>query len=233
MAFIPDRTKEQHQRITANYMPNGKILEAKNIPEKKTYKLLDGLSGTYSRLEAALNDFLKGMDITNSSDFVEEWEDCLRIPDAHYNTLGSREERRRYAVFKLSTEGVVTNDALVWLFGVYGIDVNVYPGKHFWDTYDPRVGNFSSIKEARFTIVFGISFLGSESGIFGTLFPVPFPWVFGNNRLNTALGLMREVIQANINMRYFFEDDEFVQDTTTSLDIWQDTTTSAEIRQDI
>lgn len=233
MSFIPDRSKEQQQRITANYMPNGKILEAKNIPEKKTYKLLDGLSGTYARLEAAMNDFLKGMDITNSSDFVEEWEDCLLIPDEYYNSLGSREERRRYAVFKLATEGVVTNDALVWLLGVYGIGATVYPGRYFWDNYNPLVGGFSSIKEARFTIVFGISYATSEADIFGTLFPVPFPWVFGNNRLSIAMRLMREVIQANINMRYFIEDDEAVQDTTTSPDIWQDTTTSAEIRQDI
>lgn len=231
-AFIPSRTEEQHQRITANYMPSGRAMEAKNIAGKVMYKKLNALSKGFSRIENAINDFLNGIVITKSADMVEEWEKCLGIPDESTIASGTREERRRYCVFKLSAEGMATKSELEWLLSVYGIAATVYPGLYFYNNYNPDVGTFSSVKEARFTIVFGVDMLSSEPEVANGNFPITFPWTFEESRIGIAQAFMREVIQANVNARWFYEGD-IVQDTIDSADIWQDSISETDIIQDV
>lgn len=229
--FIPERTDDEQQRISANYMPSGDAMIAKNIPTKNMFKQIRGLSKTFGRLEATINDFLSGIIITESSSMVDEWEKCLGIPDESFIDPNTDEERRRYCVFKLSSESMATKAELEWLLGVYGISCTVYPGLYFYNNYDPRVGLFSSIKEARFTIVFGVDLSASDAEVTAGSFPWTFPHTFAQNRISIAQLFMREIIQANINARWFFDGD-IIQDVISHTDVWQDVISSTDIVQD-
>lgn len=231
--FLPQRDYDEHQRITAMYLPSGRLMAAKNIVGKNLYKLIKGFSKCFERLEAVILGYLIGVDLTQSYDMVDYWEETLAIPDDYFNGINTEEERRRYALLKLSQEGVITNADLVWLCSVYGVHVTVYPGYHFYLNPDPLVGSFSSEKEARFTIVFGVSLLNSEPEVSEGVFPLPFPYLFGRNRLAILRLFMREVVQANVDIRWFNADEDVIQDTIDSTDIWQDTTTSTDIIQDV
>lgn len=230
--FLPKRDDEQQQRVMSSYMVDGKLTNAKNIPGKNLYKQLNAHGKAFSRIENAINDFLNGMLITENTEMVDDWERCLKIPDGVFVGDNTLEERRRACVFKLSSEGMATKEELEWLLSTYGIVATVYPGMHFYNNYDPRVGTFSSEKEARFTIVFGVDLLASEPEVSQGQFPITFPWYFSQSRTSAAIGFMREVIQANVNARWFFDGD-IIQDVIEHDDIWQDTTDSTDIIQDV
>ena len=232
MRFIPTRTEEKQQRITANYMPSGDAMAAKNIAGKNLYKQINAHSKSFGRIESAINDFLSGIVITESADMVDDWEDLLGIPDESFFEEKTNEERRRYCVFKLSAEGVATKSELEWLLGVYGIACTVYPGLYFYNNYDPRVGYFSNIKEARFTIVFGIDILNTEAAAIDGSFPWTFPHSFESGRISIARNFMREIIEANVNARWFFDGD-IVQDVISHDDVWQDVVSHEDIIQDV
>lgn len=230
--FVPARTDDQQQRITANYMPHGTGMDAKNRVGKTMFKQLRALSKTFNRVETAINDFLNGIVITKSSNFVDEWEKTLGVPDESFFTQESDEERRRYCVLKLSAENMATKEELEWLLGTYGISCTVYPGLYFYYNYNPDVGTFSSIKEARFTIVFGVDLLASEPAVYEGSFPWTFPHYFSRNRVKIAQDFMREIIPANVNARWFYDGD-IIQDSSTETEIWQDDSASTDIIQDV
>ncbi len=228
--FLPVRTDDEHARITADYMENGKHMRAKRKPGKNMFKWFKGLSKEFGRLEATMNDIFDGRLITQATTFVFEWEQALGIPDDSFPGNGTEAERQRHIITKLSAEGISTGPELEWLCSLMGFFVTVWPGHHFWTTPDARV-TFSTEKESRFTVVFEVNFDKSEAGILPNLFPVAFPWVFQSNNYNILQDFMLAVIPSNCNAQWIVAGGVW-QDTLGGSPVMQDTLGGSPVAQD-
>jgi hypothetical protein len=207
MPFLPTRTKDEHAKITADYMPNGPHLKAKRVTTSVFYKFLRGLSVEFGRLEGYISDATDGRILTKSTQFLDEWENALGIPDDCFPKAGTAEERRRHAELKLSAEGAHTAEDFERLALILGYVIEVYPGHDFWDpgqpgnSSDPRF-SFASEKESRFTIIFEMDPVASEPQLFDCVFPVDFPWNFCINNYAIMQCFFDTIIPANVNGIY-------------------------------
>lgn len=118
---------DEHMQALADYLPQGRLFEAKNIHNSEFRKLLRGLAGELFNAQGyltALNDeyFPDGTTL-----FIEEWERALGIPDDCFLGVGDIVTRRRDIVVKLAALGVQTAADFVTLAALFGVAVTVTP----------------------------------------------------------------------------------------------------------
>lgn len=122
-----NRSREEHTQALADYMPGGKLFEARNINDSNFRQLLRGLSGELFTAQGYLvtleNEYFP--DLTTL--FISEWEQALGIPDACFSGTGDIIERRRDVLVKLASLGVQTAADFVRLGEVYGLTLTVTP----------------------------------------------------------------------------------------------------------
>lgn len=144
---------EAHTRALADYLPNGRLFEAKNISDSNFRQLLRGLAGELFTAQG----YLCTLEVEYFPDatvlFIEEWERALGIPDECFPGTGSIDDRRRDVVVKLSALGVQTATDFEELALVFGKVVTVTPLSE--EAFPPFAVPFNpiSLTEARFTIV--------------------------------------------------------------------------------
>lgn len=198
MAFLKERTDDEHNKITAGYLLDGRHMRAKHIPSKIMFKYNRALSKVFSRVEKALNDFVDGKLITKSTAFLDDWEKTTGIPDNSLPGTGDVESRRRQTQMKLSVEGVYSADDWVWICSIMGFIVQVIPGHTLYLSGDPRV-SFATEKESKFTTVFEVDRNLSTPVNDSPSFPVSWPWFFYSNDLEVLKDFVLEYIDTNVN----------------------------------
>ena len=182
MALNPDIDK--HTKSLADYLPNGKMFEAKNINNSNFRQLLKGIAFEMFNAQGYLITFKQEYfpDATNL--FLSEWEQALGLPDSCFTSVdGTNDERRRNILVKLSALGIQTVADFEGLAEVFGITVTVTPGMD--SDYV-----FANDTEARYSIVIDMP------AIEGNFFTFDFPIIFGEatdfilrclyNKLDTA-----------------------------------------------
>ena len=120
-------SREQHTQALADYLPGGRMFEAKNINDSNFRQLLRGLSGEFFTAQGYLvtleSEYFPGL----TTLFLAEWEKALGIPDDCFSGSGDLNERRRDIVVKLASLGVQTADDFVRLGELYGLSLTVTP----------------------------------------------------------------------------------------------------------
>lgn len=233
MTFLLTRTDDEHARITADYQQNGLHYKAKRLASKVMYRFFKGTSKEFGRLEGYLNAVTDGVVITESPDFLPQWEKAVGIPDEYFPANATAAERQRHVVTKLAAEGISTAEEMEFLCSLMGFDVTVYPGHYFWANPDPRV-SFSTERESRFTVVFEFDLLNSAPEVAPNLFPVPFPWVFSSNNFNIIQSFMLSVIPANCNGLFITKENigGVIKDEIGESEVWKDLIGSPDVYKD-
>ena len=175
---------EDHALALADYLPNGKLFEAKNIDGSNIKQLITGISGELFNAQGfikTLNDEFTP-DLTNL--FLSEWESALGIPDDCFDGSGTNDKRRSEILIKLASQGVQTTQDFVSLALMFGITVTVESG-----TDSSLV--FATERDAKFTIV--VTFSGAAVAVF----PYTFPFVFGGSGLVVVECLFNKLKPAN------------------------------------
>lgn len=216
MSLLETRDDHRQAEITSKYWPNGILWLAKNIRESNMYRRMFAMSKEIGRVEAVINSWIDGLDVTKSEQEVYLWERFLGIPDKNLKGNASADERRRHCQGKLSAEGVVNLKEYEWLLRIFGYETVVYPGWSFWPNgTDDRI-TWESEEEALYTIVFEIDYENSITEYLPDIFPVDFPWVFGASNYNqTTDFVINAVIPAECNAKFIpkrIEED----------DVWED-----------
>ncbi len=189
------RTLEQHTQALADYMPNGKLFEAKNINNSNFRQLLRGLAGELFTAQGYLITLEQEYFPDQTNLFLSEWESALGIPDSCFGGIGSNEIRRRDIITKLSALGVQTVQDFIDLAAVFGVVVEVNPGVEeiTFPLIFPVV-MFTTEKEARFTLV--IRFTVETA----SRFPLVFPIVFGDGEIAILECLFTKLKPANCDI---------------------------------
>lgn len=147
------QTFENHVQALADYLPSGRLFEAKNIHDSNFRQLLRGLSGELFDAQGfiqTLNDeYLP--DLTNL--FLDEWEQALGMPDDCFPGTGTNDERRRAIIVKLASLGVQTANDFVALAALFGTTITVEPLVE--SAFLPYTVPFTplNVQKSRYTIV--------------------------------------------------------------------------------
>ena len=171
--MIKKFTLEEHTNALADYLPNGRLFEAKGINDSNFRQLLRGLSGELFNAQGYLKTLNEEYipDLTNL--FLNEWEQTLGIPDECFSGTGSNDNRRRDILVKLAALGVQTAQEFEDLGDLFGINVTVGPGIETASfTMSFPIILFNSPSDSRFTIV--IDFPIPTGGFFIYNFPINF-----------------------------------------------------------
>ena len=170
---------EEHADALADYMPNGRLFEAKKIGNSNYRQLLRGIAGELFTAEGylvSLNDeYLPDQTVL----FIEEWESALGIPDDCFNADGTTDERRTNILTKLAALGVQAAQDFIDLALVFGKIVEISSLAE--EAFPPFSVPFSpsSFPDARFIIVVtGENLLSSAPP-----YDVPFDLIVGESVL--------------------------------------------------
>lgn len=171
--MITTHTQEQHADTLADFLPGGRLFEAKRVSGTNLRDLLLGFSNEMIRSEGYLKTFEDEYLPDETNLFLDEWEFVLGIPDTCFSGTGTAADRRTAILVKLASLGVQTVDDFVALALRFGVVVLVFPGKDVDDTPSLVPGvTFTSAKEARFSIV--VSYTLTDEEVFTYTFPIPF-----------------------------------------------------------
>ena len=186
---------ETHAQRLADYLPGGRVFQAKSMDDSNLRKLLRGLAHELFTADGYLRDFQEDIAPSVTTYFIEEWEQALGIPDSCFSGDGSITERRRDVVIKLASLGVQTAEDFEALGDIFGVTVTVRPGRYFnkFPLVFP-VLLFDTVKESRFTIVADFTVTASSR------FPLTFPFTFGDATLTILECLFRRLKPGNCDI---------------------------------
>lgn len=169
-------TLEEQADSLARYIPSGRAFDACRVEGTEVRKLVSGFAEELVRMAEALRLFREDIVPDTTEYFIDEWESAVGIPDDCFFGTGTDAERRRDIVVKLASSGVQTTSDFVELASIFGISLEVIPGKVA--EAEPSI-SFPDDKTARNTIVinFGID---PATGL-----PYELPFPLGDSRTET------------------------------------------------
>jgi uncharacterized protein YmfQ (DUF2313 family) len=182
---------DTHVQRIADYLPGGRIFQAKNMPASNLRKLITGIAHELFTADGYVCDYQNDINPSLTTYFLDEWESALGIPDSCFSGTGSLNERRRDIVVKLASLGVQTADDFVALAALFGIAITVESGFSYAVFPMTFPIYLTTIEEARFTIFITFTVVGLDR------FPLTFPILFGDNTLAVLECLFRKLKPAN------------------------------------
>lgn len=188
--LFPLRTVSQMAVSFANYLPGGRLFAAKNDPLKNLQKYIQGISEEAIRVNNILNAYNEEFYPDQTTDFLQEWERALGIPDDCLLTTGlTVQERRRDVLVKLAGMAAQTAEDFEDVATAFGVASTVVGGK------DPLVSPaITPDKTARFSIV--VIFIPPE------VFPYTFPFTFGSAAISVLQCLFVKMAPANCQVLF-------------------------------
>ena len=131
MVAAANPSRERHTQALADYLPNGRMFEAKNVKDSNFRQLLRGIAGELFNAQGYIITFGQEYFPDLTTLFIAEWEQALGIPDDCFlgpNNPDGITGRRRDILVKLAALGVQTLADFENLASVFGVDVEIQPG---------------------------------------------------------------------------------------------------------
>ena len=195
MSFLKQRTVTEQTNVLAQYLPNDDLHCAKNKDGSNLRKVLIGLASQWLRFRNKVNEIYDEYDPTQTTNFIEEWETLVGIPDDCIDNTGTLEQRRLNILLKLAGVNVTTAKQFENVASILGFDIVVENGI---DTSTfPLTLPFILLSEAEapFTIVITLDEADKPAG-----FPLTFPFVLTDGTPKILLCLFEKLKPANTNL---------------------------------
>lgn len=123
------QTIHQHSNALADYLPGGRMFEAKRINGSNLRQLLTGLAHELLRAQGYISTLYQEYLPDQTKLFLSEWERALGIPDDCFNGVGTDDERLRDIILKLTAyAGIQTVSDFQNLADKFDLTAVVTPG---------------------------------------------------------------------------------------------------------
>ncbi len=189
------RDIEQYTNSLADYLPGGCLFASASVDSSNFRKLLRGMAGELFRANGLLKEYSEEIIPDLTTKFIEEWESALGIPDSCFSGTGSLTDRRRDILTKLSALGVQTRQDFIDLAATFGVTITINAGiSEITFPLTFPVVMFSTVKEARFTIVVRFTVQAANR------FPLVFPITFGSGEIAILECLFTKLKPANCDI---------------------------------
>lgn len=134
--FSPN-TIEQNTQSLANYLPNGKLFNAKNIEGSNLRLLLQSIAGEFTRLQNKIYEVSTEYNINNTTNLIAEWESAVGIPDSVFTNTVSLVNRRAQVIMKLAKMNLVTEQDWISFAAYLGYNIQIiHPSSNNIFDYD-------------------------------------------------------------------------------------------------
>lgn len=203
--YLGDKTKDQMARSLAQFLPNDKLFEAKCIDGSNLNGLLNGLGRELLRVNESIDELACNYLISESNQFLPEWESMVGIPDDCFSGTGTDEERTRDVLIKLASLNAITEDDWIQIAALLGFKIKIIHGTEcgiypFPNKYP--FCYFSTAKQARFTMIIVVD--GIQPGIYPFLNLYPFPYSSNVNTILTCI--FNKIKPADTQLLFRFEE---------------------------
>ncbi len=192
------RNRDEYTVSFAHYLPTGQLWVGKTIKETNLYKLFYGLSLLLLELDIDIQDFKNEFYPVNTTQFLEEWEELLGIPDGCLKNTGTTEERRLNVLGCLGALGAVTEEDWINLADLMGFQITIQrmAEETAWPWTWPHVWGGSAVQNRFITI---INFIGVSGTIQGT-WPWTWPHVWGEDITKFVQCIFNRIKPAHIKL---------------------------------
>jgi uncharacterized protein YmfQ (DUF2313 family) len=196
--YFPTLSVDDQADTLARLLPDGPLFDAKWRTETTMRKLLFGLAGEFARLDGTMDTILDEYDPRTTTQFLQEWEQAVSIPDHCFDGAGSLALRRLCVEAKLAHMNVQTEQDFIDLALLFGFNVTIDGGKScgVFPLAFP-ICFFENIKAAKHTMI--VHFEGADN-----VFPMPFPIQFASGIMNIVVCMFNRLRPANVHVRYVF-----------------------------
>jgi len=190
--LFEEHTQAEHADALAAYFPDDELFAGKYREGSNLRGLLLGLAEQLRITENQLELIWEELDITETTDLIEEWEKALGIPDACFFGERTIEIRRRDVLVKLNSSVQTAEDfeALAALLGVTVVVVSGAEASIFPITF-PMVFSEGTSQDQRFTMIVIVVDVPPVS------FPLEFPILFSDTAVTVVECLFNFLKPAN------------------------------------
>lgn len=189
-SLFENRTIDEMAITYSAYVPGGKLFDAKNKPSKNLHLFLKGIAEEGVRVNSLVDTYNAEFYPDETTDFLNEWEQALGIPDDCFVVVGTSDvDRRRNILVKLAGLNVQTSADFEATAALFGISATVVGGKDA--SVSPVI---TPDRRARNTVV--VRFTSPD------VFPYTFPIVFGSDEITILQCVFEKAIPANCDLRF-------------------------------
>jgi uncharacterized protein YmfQ (DUF2313 family) len=128
MSLVKNITLDQQADKLAQYLPDSKDFEAKNIEGSQLRKILIGLASEFLRTREQVNYIYDQYDPRATEDMLENWEEMVGIPDDCFSRNATREQRREQVLLKLVGMNATTREQFIKIADILGYNIDVLNG---------------------------------------------------------------------------------------------------------
>ena len=123
--YIESRTNEEQAEVLSSYLPTNDLFGKKNDLTSNLGKFLLGLSPEFRRVREVIRTIRNEYFPETTTNFIENWERQLNIPDDCIDVSADIEERRKNVMLKLNGVNISTNKEIENMLAAAGIEAKV------------------------------------------------------------------------------------------------------------
>ena len=108
----------EEAEILSNYLPSGKVWQAKTIEGSNLNGLINGLGYEFKNIQEKVDYLKKELSILTTEDMIAEWEKAYGIPNEWFQVDGLTLEERRLQL--------LVQELMVLIIGLIGYILLIY-----------------------------------------------------------------------------------------------------------
>ena len=195
--YIESRTNEEQAEVLSSYLPANNLFDKKNDLTSNFGKFLLGLSPEFRRVRDVIRTIRTEYFPETTTDFIENWERQLNIPDDCIDVSADIEERRKNVMLKLNGVNISTNKEIENMLAAAGIEAKVQNALDICTLPLTLPFILVSQQEMPFTIIITL-----DSSLEPQGFPLTLPFTLSSQAPSNIKCLLRKYIPAHCQV-YF------------------------------
>ena len=195
--YIESRTNEEQAEVLSSYLPTNDLFGKKNDLTSNFRRLLLGLSPEFRRVRDVIRTIRNEYFPETTTNFIENWERQLNIPDDCIDVSADIEERRKNVMLKLNGVNISTNKEIENMLAAAGIEAKVQNALDICTLPLTLPFILVSEQEMPFTIIITL-----DSSLEPQGFPLTLPFTLSSQAPSNIQCLLRKYIPAHCQV-YF------------------------------
>jgi len=198
-------TNEQNLQSLIQYLPSGKLYEAKNIEDSNLRNYLLGFCPQITAADEKFIELLDQYNLWSTTELIEEFESFLGIPDDCFapDDETPLDYRRAYAIAKLARMNLTNREDFIKLANFLGFDISIESAKNY-AVFPFTFPVLLTDDNAYFVVIVRFLDINRPSNVF----PLTFPITFDTNDRTAFLECVFDMLKPiNVKIIYKYADD--------------------------
>lgn len=195
MSKLPNITKSEQVDIIAQHLPANECYQSAFIEGSVLRKILEGLASQWLDTRTYFNNVYEEWNPENTTQYVQEWESVVGIPNDCIPIADTIEQRRQNILLKLAGLSAETESQIITLANILGLNASIIKGVNANIISETLIIPFIIVGniEAPYTIVINIAGYTSTVAISDDLI---IPFTITDNEAEVFACLINKIKQS-------------------------------------